>query len=41
VMPDTRKARKVIEISTAVAVTMRPMRSRPMATAAVPDPVRS
>lgn len=41
VMPETVKARNTVEISTAAAVTMRPTRSRPAATAAVLEPVRS
>ena len=40
-MPEVPKARKVTERRAAAAVTIRPVRSRPMATEAVLSPVRS
>ncbi len=40
-MPETVNARKTTEIATAAAVTMRPVRSSPRATAAVGEPVSS
>ena len=41
VTPDVAKAMNTTLISSAAAVTMRPVRSRPIATASVLSPVRS